>query len=516
MLRQTARRALRRGLQEKWTSQASKGLLGTHFEGTPAPTGRQTCMTEDAVHSALQFGSGCYPSSQLTRLAAGFSSGSPFHPQVDVSKAYNGITNEKMEEFLTRQKIVYKLRANGQIVIKECPFCHKPHNNKVSNMWTLNLKENSGAFLCFRCGTHGSWYDFVRHILGDSVNFDKQSSTAQAIGMPVFPNQSMGGRDLFNEHGMLQTQEEEELRHRQEKTSLVVEDMQSAHQTLISSLESLRTLELKEQGGQQLADTDQQETESPSIDLQNLETLRYLISKSDAGARHLSEETLKAFKIGIGSDIFKTEDGRSVSVPTITFPLYRPTIKKGKGENDCNLLDNQNYDCVRSKVRGVGKENKHFQRFKPSGGQIGFFGLNLLRPDCKIVVITEGEFDAMAVFEATGLPAISLPNGASNLPTQLIAYLERVERIYLWMDNDEAGQLNVESFANKLGLKRTYIVQTDLDSRLFSPSQRCQRCPAKRPSAGPKLHRKGVANPLEELGTSSVSPRSGSRTSERL
>ena len=71
----------------------------------------------------------------------------------------------------------------------------------------------------------------------------------------------------------------------------------------------------------------------------------------------------------------------------------------------------------------------------------------------------------MAVYEATGLPAISLPNGASNLPTQMITYLEKIERIYLWMDNDEVGQMNVESFANKLGAKRTFIVQTDGDGK---------------------------------------------------
>lgn len=71
----------------------------------------------------------------------------------------------------------------------------------------------------------------------------------------------------------------------------------------------------------------------------------------------------------------------------------------------------------------------------------------------------------MAVYEATGLPAVSLPNGASSMPAQLISYLEKVERVYLWMDNDETGQLNVEAFSQKLGTKRTYIVQTSADSR---------------------------------------------------
>lgn len=31
-------------------------------------------------------------------------------------------------------------------------------------------------------------------------------------------------------------------------------------------------------------------------------------------------------------------------------------------------------------------------------------------------MITEGEYDAMAVHQETGLPAISLPNGANHLP----------------------------------------------------------------------------------------------------
>ena len=65
----------------------------------------------------------------------------------------------------------------------------------------------------------------------------------------------------------------------------------------------------------------------------------------------------------------------------------------------------------------------------------------------------------MAVNQVTNLPAVSLPNGASNLPNQLIPMLEKFDRIYLWMDNDEAGQINLQNFATKLGLSRTYIVR---------------------------------------------------------
>lgn len=66
----------------------------------------------------------------------------------------------------------------------------------------------------------------------------------------------------------------------------------------------------------------------------------------------------------------------------------------------------------------------------------------------KVIVITEGEFDAMAVHQETGLPCVSLPNGANSLPLSLLKFFERFERIYLWLDADEVGQNAVEKFSN--------------------------------------------------------------------
>ena len=56
----------------------------------------------------------------------------------------------------------------------------------------------------------------------------------------------------------------------------------------------------------------------------------------------------------------------------------------------------------------------------PSNAEWGIFGLNTIQPNDDIVIITEGEFDAMAVYQATKLPAISLPNGSSSIPSELI------------------------------------------------------------------------------------------------
>lgn len=62
----------------------------------------------------------------------------------------------------------------------------------------------------------------------------------------------------------------------------------------------------------------------------------------------------------------------------------------------------------------------------------------------------QGEFDAMAVYQATGMPAISLPNGASSLPLGVLPLLERFDKLYLWMDHDGPGQAGVEKFVQKL------------------------------------------------------------------
>ncbi len=90
----------------------------------------------------------------------------------------------------------------------------------------------------------------------------------------------------------------------------------------------------------------------------------------------------------------------------------------------------------------------------------GLFGLSTLQASDKVIIITEGEFDAMAVYQETHIPAVSLPNGASNLPVSLIPFFDRFDRIYLWLDADEVGRAAAEKFARKLGTKRTLIIDS--------------------------------------------------------
>jgi twinkle protein len=94
------------------------------------------------------------------------------------------------------------------------------------------------------------------------------------------------------------------------------------------------------------------------------------------------------------------------------------------------------------------------------------FGLTTVGENDKSIVITEGEFDAMAVYQETGIPSVSLPNGANHLPIAFLPFFDKFERIYLWMDADEAGRNSAEKFASKLGSKRTLII----DSRMQDPN----------------------------------------------
>lgn len=196
-----------------------------------------------------------------------------------------------------------------------------------------------------------------------------------------------------------------------------------------------------------------QETVLPSVEehltkIHNLTEQKYpTILKYLNEVRGLTTETLVKYNVGVGMKQFRdTETEESIDLPCVFFPMYL-------AKNNENLL-------TRVKIRAIYKENKHYMKMHPSGGGFGFFGLNIVPSGIKTIVITEGEYDALAVHQATGLYAVSLPNGASHLPIQLLPWLEQFQRIYLWLDDDLAGREAAAKFAKKLGLKRTFIVKT--------------------------------------------------------
>lgn len=94
------------------------------------------------------------------------------------------------------------------------------------------------------------------------------------------------------------------------------------------------------------------------------------------------------------------------------------------------------------------------------------FGLPLIGRRDTEVVLTGRELDALALHQATGVPCLALPRGATILPPALLPYLEQFRRVTLWLGDDLRSWEAAKLFARKLNPKRCSLVQPgDLQPR---------------------------------------------------
>jgi twinkle protein len=328
------------------------------------------------------------------------------------------------------------------VTLKECPFCTKPTGNKASNFYKFYLQVGGGAYFCHRCGAGGSWYDFKSNVGGYSVESmgtttPTQSSTPQSTE-PLQPTSS---------------------------------EPLPIPQPRLSGYYSSRLLDPQYDGN---------------------EVLQYLFE-----TRGLNRKTLRQYGVGRASYKFPSDQGGYETAECVTFPWIMrkhevqtqedlrgatfdmPNNNKSEynnNNNNNNNNKNKNDSDKRTKDKGSDNEDdklltrrikvravhkKAWQRLDPPGGGWGLFGWHTVGQEAKEIVLTEGEYDAMAVHQATGRPAVSLPNGCRSLPVQILPLLEKFDKIYLWMDSDQPGQEGAEKFAKKLGMNRCYIVKTN-------------------------------------------------------
>jgi twinkle protein len=131
--------------------------------------------------------------------------------------------------------------------------------------------------------------------------------------------------------------------------------------------------------------------------------------------RKITEETARKFGYQVGE--YK---GRKVQIA----PYYDPSGT-----------------MVAQKVRDA---EKNFN-IVGDGSKLPLFGQNLWGSSGKMIVITEGEIDAMSVSQAQGnkWPVVSVPNGAQSAKKALqrnLEYLEGFESVILMFDQDEPGR----------------------------------------------------------------------------
>ncbi len=118
-------------------------------------------------------------------------------------------------------------------------------------------------------------------------------------------------------------------------------------------------------------------------------------------------------------------------------------------------------------------ENKSFS-FIGEGKDICLFGEQLYISGGKRLYITEGEIDAMSLYQVLKenssiedyIPCVvSLPNGCNSVVQALNSrkkFLDKFKEIYLVFDNDEPGQKAVEEACSFLDLTKVKVVTLDL------------------------------------------------------
>ncbi|KAJ1665156.1 hypothetical protein IW140_003570 [Coemansia sp. RSA 1813] len=117
------------------------------------------------------------------------------------------------------------------------------------------------------------------------------------------------------------------------------------------------------------------------------------------------------------------------------------------------------YRVVQLKM--VGWDTTDLEMFFPvDEAQPGLFGFHVAQPSLEEVILAGNELDALAAFQETGIPAVSLPKGPYQLPLDAMRALERFERVYVWLDDDHQGAEAAKLITRKLGVDRCLVVST--------------------------------------------------------
>lgn len=139
-------------------------------------------------------------------------------------------------------------------------------------------------------------------------------------------------------------------------------------------------------------------------------------------SRGFTDETIQYFKLGSREN-------------TVIFPYYKNGV----------LVNRKNRDIIEKHKMSQDKE-----------AEPTLFNRDNI--DSDTLLITEGEFDTMALYQY-GLKAVSVPNGCDGRTwiDEEWDFLETFKKIIICFDNDKAGQKAAVEVAHKLGLWRCQI-----------------------------------------------------------
>lgn len=115
---------------------------------------------------------------------------------------------------------------------------------------------------------------------------------------------------------------------------------------------------------------------------------------------------------------------------------------------------------VRQPRKPVEKEPKAWQKWE--GGLRTLYGLELCDFTKPYIVITFGEYDAIALRQARLENCVSVPCGDQDLEWINVCYeqLKELKEIYLWLDNDDAGRKVLPKLAARLGERKIKLIDS--------------------------------------------------------
>nr|CAG4716277.1 unnamed protein product [Naegleria fowleri] len=373
---------------------------------------------------------------------------------------YYKINENDIQEFLTRKGLAFRTVMN-EIIIKDCPFCHDT-KGKITNLWKLYIHRHTGAYFCHRCGSKGSWFDFKTSFHKDSIISTLHSESSSSLRQ--FQNSKQNGISPTTNTQQKRRDKPTKKEFEFFRNNFDGPDFPEA----VQYLEKVRGIkkEVAKLYGVGCGIFPFMKTVK--------RTLKNTDTHNNTSSNHTKEET---------PDLEEVETLERVNELCFTFPMYRPTktttepsLSRHKfrsiQDKTCMRLDPPQtnhwglfgWHLIEQQLQ---KEDKSLSSSSSSSSSSGKTLANDARlggrkdpKHEKRIIITEGEFDAMAVYQKTGITAVSLPNGCRSLPIEVIQWLEPFDKIYLWMDDDVPGQQGAEMFSKKLGVGRCYIVHS--------------------------------------------------------
>ncbi|KAJ2720303.1 hypothetical protein GGI07_004679 [Coemansia sp. Benny D115] len=190
----------------------------------------------------------------------------------------------------------------------------------------------------------------------------------------------------------------------------------------------------------------------------------------------LSPDALREYAVGLGwispgvpeihdsADLLHTHPD-DAKVPCLVFPrtafATNTFIGKAPGSGEPRFrtvqIKTQTIEGMPDAANIAGNQTQLY--FPADASQPGLFGFHLAAADAgNDVIVTGRELDAVAAYQATGIPAVSLPRGAYQLPLDAMRALERFERVYVWLDDGHQGVEASRLIARKLGVDRCLVV----------------------------------------------------------